>query len=59
MVRAFLFAPVLMQAWACFKQKSPAVSWQGFFFVDKRFEISNLLNDIYEIIELSEILSDV
>jgi len=31
---------------------------QAFFFVDKRFEISNLHNDIYEIIELSGNLSD-
>jgi hypothetical protein len=40
------------------KEKALLLSQQGFFFVDKRFEISNLLNDIYEIIELSENLSD-
>jgi len=38
-------------------KKALLLSHQGFFFVDKRFEISNLLNGIYDIIELSEILT--
>jgi len=41
------------------KTKKPSLpSQQNYCFADKRFEISNLLNDIYEIIELSKILSD-
>jgi hypothetical protein len=41
------------------KEKSPALSRQGFFFVDKRFEISNLelIKDMDKIIKLEEVLS--
>jgi hypothetical protein len=38
------------------KEKTPPLSRQGFFFVDKRFEISNLLKDITEIIKLADTL---
>jgi hypothetical protein len=38
------------------KEKTPPLSRQGFFVVDKRFEISNheLLGDIYQIIKMEE-----
>jgi hypothetical protein len=35
-------------------KKSPAHSRQGFFFVDKRVEISNLLWDMAMIIKLAD-----
>jgi hypothetical protein len=40
------------------KQKSPVLSHQGFFFVDKRFEISNLdlIRDMQNFIKLMSIL---
>ncbi len=38
------------------KEKSPVLSHQGFFFVDKRFEISNLLKDTIELTKLSDTL---
>jgi hypothetical protein len=38
----------------CLTPKEPCRSWQGFFGVDKEFEISNhdLIRDIVEIIEI-------
>jgi len=38
------------------KEKTPPLSRQGFFFVDKRFEISNILKDIPELIKVSDAL---
>jgi hypothetical protein len=37
------------------KEKAPALSGQGFFFVDKRIEISNLQKDMTEIIKLTRV----
>jgi len=40
------------------QQKSLAVKRQGFFFVDKRFEISNLdlIRDLVELVEKLEVM---
>jgi hypothetical protein len=55
----FIFIPHLSKLSSVYKQKSPSLSRQGFFFVDKRFEISNhdLVRDMVEIVELTEVLS--
>jgi hypothetical protein len=54
----FVSIPRLSKLGSGCQQKSPDALHQGFFFVVKRFEIANLLNGIYDIIGLSEILSD-
>jgi hypothetical protein len=55
--RAFLF-PSLPEASfrRAVNKKALLLSQQGFFGVDKRFEISNLYMNIAEIIKLAEIL---
>jgi len=54
----FCFQPSVSQAGFGLKTKTPALSRQGFFLVDKRFEISNLdlIRDIDRIIKLEEVL---
>jgi hypothetical protein len=56
-LRALLF-PALQKASFLRSENNKALllSQQGFFFVDKRFEISNLLSGIIEIISLSDYL---
>jgi hypothetical protein len=56
-VRGFLF-PSLPNASICraVNKKPQRFQRQGFFVADKRFEISNLLKDITELIKLSDTL---
>ena len=58
-VGSFYFYPSLEQAQLGLKIKIPGASRQGFFLVDKRFEISNLdiIRDMKEIIILRESLA--
>jgi len=44
----FVFIPRLSKLSSVYKEKSLSRKRWGFFFVDKRFEISNLLNDILD-----------
>ena len=58
-VGSFHFYPSPEQARLGLKTKIPGTFAPGFFFVDKRFEISNLglIRDIVSIIRLEEVLT--
>jgi hypothetical protein len=57
-VGSFCFYPSHEQAQLGLKTKipGPVRRDQGFFFVDKRFEISNHIKDMIELIKLSDTL---